>query len=189
MNFGLTEERQMLQGSLRRYLRDNYSNEKIKALIASDIGYSNGHWTGLSELGVIGALFSESDGGYGGAGFDIAVVFEELGRIGAVEPLLDTAVLCGGVLTELGNPTQKALVQSIIDGSLQLAMAHAEPKSRYEMARVETTAKPEGKGYRLDGQKSVVVNASVADHFIISTRIEGEVASGKPSFAPTTAMR
>ncbi len=131
----------------------------------------------MAEMGVIGALFDESDGGYGGAGFDVALVFEELGRVGAVDPLLDTAVLCGGVLAGLGNDEQKTLIEPIIEGSLQMAMAHAEPQSRYELTRVETRPTRDGSAYQLSGQKSVVVNAFAADYFIVSARSDGDVAS------------
>ncbi len=177
MNFNLTDERQMLQDALRRFLTDHYSNDKINALVDTDIGYSRECWAGLASMGVIGALFSEADSGYGGAGFDISLVFEELGRVGALDPLLDTAILGGGVLAALGNEQQKLLIESIIAGSLQLALAHAEPQSRYEMANVQSTVRCEGSAYILDGQKCVVVNASVADHLIVSARSSGEVTS------------
>lgn len=179
MNFDLTDERQMLQDSLRRYLADGYSNDLIRSLVDSDSGFSSEHWAGLADMGVIGALFSEADGGYGGAGFDISLVFEELGRVGAVEPLLDTAILGGGTLAALGNDTQKALIESIVDGSVHMAMAHAEPQSRYELSRVETRATRAGDDYILDGQKSVVVNAASADYFIVSARSDGDTASAQ----------
>ncbi|MGR3508301.1 MAG: acyl-CoA dehydrogenase family protein, partial [Sulfitobacter sp.] len=86
MNFDLTEERQMLQDSLRRFLRDKYDTATRNKILESDTGFSADIWNGLAELGVIGALFTEDQGGFGGAGFDIAVVFEELGRAGVVEP-------------------------------------------------------------------------------------------------------
>ena len=176
MNFNLTDERQMLQDSLRRFLADHYSNEKVRALCDNDTGYSTEHWSELATLGVIGALFSEADGGYGGSGFDIAVVFEEFGRVGAFEPLIDTAILGGGTLATLGNDQQKRLIQSIIGGTEQLALAHAEPQSRYELSRVETSARRDGGKYLLNGQKSVVVNAAAADHLIVSARTNGEIA-------------
>lgn len=175
MNFDLTDERRMLQDSLRRFLNDNYSNEKIRELCASEIGYSMNNWSGLATLGVIGALFTEVDGGYGGEGFDIAVVFEEIGRVGAPEPLIDTAILAGGILARLGNERQKVLLESIIAGTVQLALAHAEPQSRYELSRVECTARREGTDVVLNGQKSVVVNANAADYLIVSARSEGEI--------------
>ncbi len=48
-------------------------------------------------MGLIGALFSEDLGGFGGAGFDLALVFEELGRAGVFEPLLEFGVLSGRI--------------------------------------------------------------------------------------------
>ncbi len=177
MNFELTDERQMLQDSLRRFLAEHYSNDKIGVLNDSALGFSQDTWAGLANLGVVGALFTEADGGYGGAGFDSSVIFEELGRVGAVDPLLDTALLGGGVLAALGGQQQRSLIESIIEGSVQLGLAHAEPRSRYDLAHVETTARREGSSFVLDGQKSVVVNASAADHLIVSARSSGELSS------------
>ena len=135
MNFNLTDERQMLQDSLRRFLADHYSNEKIRALNESDTGYSQENWTGLAEMGVIGALFAEEDGGFAGAGFDLALVFEEMGRVGAVDPLIDTAILGGGLILALGNDDQRQLINDIVNGAAQIALAHSEPASRYDLSR------------------------------------------------------
>ncbi len=163
MNFDLTEERQMLQDTLRRFLRDRYDTATRNKILESDSGMSSKIWAELAELGVIGALFTEEQGGFGGKGFDIAVVFEELGRAGVVEPFLDTAVLAGGLIADLGNDDQQAHVESIIDGSLQLAFAHGEPASRYDLTRVSTAATEKGDEIILNGRKAVVVNAEAAD--------------------------
>lgn len=173
MNFDLTEERQMLQDSLRRFLSDRYTTSVRNEILESEAGYSADIWGQLAELGVIGALFSEEDGGFGGAGFDISTVFEELGRAGVVEPLLDTALLGGGLIAALGDDSQKELVEEVIGGAVQLAFAHGEPTSRYETSRVETTATVEGAEIILKGQKAVVVNAEAADHLIVSARESG----------------
>lgn len=175
MNFELTEERQMVQDSLRRFLQDEYSQDLIKAQTDSEIGFCAAIWSSLAELGVIGALFPEHEGGYGGSGFDIALVFEELGRAGALEPLLDTAVLAGSLPGLCGDPRHQALVESIMAGHTQLALAHTEPRNRYELSRVETRASREGEHYVLNGQKAVVINAPAADHIMISARTAGAV--------------
>ncbi len=173
MNFELTEERQMLQDGLRRFLRDSYT-PSLKAEIASSAnGFSESVWNGLADMGVIGALFAEEDGGFAGAGFDISLVFEELGRVGAVDPLIDTAVLGGGLISALGNDRQKELLEQIIGGAAQLAFAHTEPSSRYDFARVETTAARDGDSYVLKGRKAVVQNAPAADRLIVSARSSG----------------
>jgi hypothetical protein len=173
MNFDLTEERQMLQDTLRRFLRDRYDTATRNKILESDSGMSADIWAELAELGVIGALFTEEQGGFGGKGFDLAVVFEELGRAGVVEPFLDTAVLAGGLIADLGNADQQAHIEEIIAGTLQLAFAHGEPSSRYDLTRVSTTAAEKEGELVLNGRKAVVVNAEAADVLVVSARESG----------------
>jgi len=163
MNFGLTEERQMLSDTLRRYLSDTYDTATRNTILDSEQGYSTDIWNGLAELGVIGALFSEEDGGFGGGAFDIAVVFEELGRAGVVEPMLDTAVLAGGLLAAAGTAAQKTHLEGVIAGSTQMGFAHGEPQSRYDLSDVQTVAETRDGAVLLTGRKGVVVNAEAAD--------------------------
>lgn len=176
MNFDLTEERQMLQDQLRRFLKDRYTTQARNAILGSNSGFSPEIWQGLADLGVLGALFAEDRGGFGGAGFDLAVVFEELGRAGVVEPVLDSAVLGGGLIASLGTPDQQDLVAQVIAGELHLALAHGEPGSRYDLTRVATTARSEGDDIVLDGRKAVVVNAEAAGVLIVSARESGALA-------------
>ena len=146
MDFSLTEERRMLADSLRGTLKRGAG------------------WAQLAELGVLGALFTEAEGGFGGSGFDIAVVFEELGRAGAVDPVLE-AGLAGGLLADCG---ESALVEQVIDGSLRPVFAHDEPGHRYDgavHARVE--------GGRLSGAKTVVIGAEGAGLLVVSA-LDGE---------------
>lgn len=176
VDFALTEERQMLQDTLRRYLADRYSTETLNGILQEDEGYSRAVWSELAELGVIGALFGESEGGFGGAGFDLAVVFEEFGRAGVVEPFLDTAVLAGGLIADLGSDGQKAIVEEVIAGSAQLAFAHGEPDSRYELSRVSAKAEMRGDAFVLNGRKAVVGNGGNAQTLVVSARSGGDVA-------------
>lgn len=169
MNFELTEERQMLQDTLRRYLRDKYTTSVRNDILDSDAGMSATIWAELAELGVLGALFTEEQGGFGGAGFDIAVVFEELGRAGVVEPVMDSALLGGRLLAAAGKTD---MVEELIGGALHLAVAHGEPGGRYDMDHVQTRAE----GGALTGRKAVVMNAEAADHLIVSARDGDEIA-------------
>ena len=174
MNFDLTDERQMLQDGLRRYLADAYNAGARKSIDEAEVGFSEDIWNSLADMGVIGALFSEEDGGFSGEGFDIALVFEEMGRVGAQDPLIDTAVLGGGLISILGNGGQKDLVEAIITGSQHLAFAHGEPTSRFDLSNVSTTAKQSDEMYVLNGRKAVVVNAPSSSHLIISARTSGD---------------
>jgi alkylation response protein AidB-like acyl-CoA dehydrogenase len=175
MNFEHTEERRMLADSLNRFIAEQYSFETRNKIVGTAQGFSSEIWQQFAELGVIGALFREDDGGFGGSGFDIALVFEALGRGLVVEPLLGSAVLAGEAIAAAGNATQKAALAAIIEGSTIAGFAHDEPGSHYELARVQARAGRSGDGWVVNGAKSVVLQGEQAGLFVVSARTAGAV--------------
>src|SRR3546814_3860694 len=93
---------------LKRFVAEQYGFAVRDRIASSPEGYSADFWQRYGELGAIGALFTEADGGLGGSGFDIAVVFEALGRGLVVEPFLD-ALMAGDALAAAGTPAQKEI--------------------------------------------------------------------------------
>ncbi|HSV45986.1 MAG TPA: acyl-CoA dehydrogenase family protein [Ramlibacter sp.] len=174
MNFEHTEDRRMLADSLNRFVAEQYGFDKRDHIARSAHGFSPEIWRQLAEIGVIGALFGEADGGFGGAGFDIAVVFEALGRGLVVEPLLGS-LLVGSAIAAAGNAQQKELLAGLIDGSTIAALAHDEPGSHYELARVQTRAERSGAGWVLSGAKAVVLQGEQAGVFLVSARSGGAI--------------
>jgi len=174
MNFEHTEDRRMLADSLDRFVAERYAFDARDRIAQSARGFDPGMWRQFAELGVIGALFEEADGGFGGGGFDIAVVFEALGRGLVVEPLLG-AVLVGSALGAAGSAAQKSWLGRLIDGAAVAALAHDEPDAHHELAHVATTATREGDGWVLHGTKSAVTQGEHADVFLVSARTAGGV--------------
>ncbi len=175
MDFTLNDDRRMLADMAGRFVRDKYTIEQRHKFAASDEGFSREIWAEFAELGLIGAMFGEDVGGFGGSGFDLAVVFEEFGKGLVVEPML--ANLVAGHLIELaGGPEQKMLLEKVIAGETLLAFAHSEPESHYDMAHVATKAVKTDKGFKLTGHKSAVLNGDSADLLIVSARVSGDVA-------------
>src|SRR5579864_651841 len=172
MNFQHTEDRRMLADTLNRFVSEQYSFETRDRLARSDVGFSRGLWDQFAELGIIGALFSEAEGGFGGDGFDIAVVFESLGRGLVVEPFLG-ALIVGRAVAHAGNDAQKALIANLIDGSVVAALAHEEPGSHYELSNVTTRAVRRANGWVLAGAKAVVQQAEEAGVLLVSARTSG----------------
>jgi len=175
MNFEHTEERRMLADSLNRFIAEQYGFETRDRIAASNEGYSKEMWQRFAELGVIGALLREEDGGFGGGGFDIAVVFEALGRGLVLEPFLGSAVLAAEAIAAAGNEAQKARLESIADGSAIAGFAHDEPETHYELAQVQTHAERSGEGWVLNGAKAVVAQGEAADWFVVSARTSGAI--------------
>lgn len=172
MNFQHTENRQMLADTLNRFIKEQYGFETRDRIAQSPEGFSKALWGRFAELGIIGALFSEADGGFGGDGFDIAVVFDSLGRGLVVEPFLG-ALMAGRAIAHAGHDTHKALLATLIDGTDIAALAHDEPGSHYELSNVSTRAVRAAGGWVLTGAKAVVQQGEAADFFIVSARTSG----------------
>ncbi|SAL00931.1 acyl-CoA dehydrogenase family protein [Caballeronia ptereochthonis] len=169
MNFQHTEDRRMLADSLNRFMAEQYGFDVRDRIARSEEGYSRDMWRRFCELGIVGAFFDESAGGFGGDGFDIAVVFEALGRGLVVEPFLD-ALIVGRALAYAGNDRQREIVAKMIDGAAIAAFAHDEPGSHYELARVTARAARRGDGWVLNGAKGVVRQGEHADVLLVSAR-------------------
>lgn len=178
MDFKPNADQQMLSDTLRRFIAERYPLEKRSRLAETAPGYSVEAWKQFADLGILGALFDAEVGGYGGAATDIAIVFEALGAGAVAAPFL--AVLqAGAALAHTGGEANLSLLQSIIAGEAVASFAHQEPRSRYDLNRVETQAVPSAGGWRLSGSKAAVPYGEAATHFVVSARTAGEVADGE----------
>ncbi|KAB0631689.1 pimeloyl-CoA dehydrogenase small subunit [Burkholderia stagnalis] len=172
MDFRHTEDRRMLADTLNRFIAEQYAFPVRDRIAQSAQGFDRTMWERFAELGAIGVLFDEADGGFGGAGFDIAVVFECLGRGLVVEPFLG-ALLAGRALALAGGDAQRERLAALIAGSASAAFAHDEPGSHYELTTVRTRAEKSGDGWVLSGAKGVVDQGAQAAFFVVSARTAG----------------
>ncbi|TLU71334.1 acyl-CoA dehydrogenase family protein [Lichenicoccus roseus] len=187
MDFDLTDDRRMLADTLGRYLGDRYGFSERTRIAGSEEGFSRTSWQDLAGLGVIGALFGEAAGGYGGAGFDLHTVFEQLGRSLVVEPFLGT-LLAGKVLEAAGG--QQALLDEVIAGTRLVTAALYEAEGRYDPLHVGTRATAREGGYVLTGGKAVVPQLAAADVILLSAKLEDGLALFLlPRSAPGVTIR
>jgi alkylation response protein AidB-like acyl-CoA dehydrogenase len=174
MDFNYTETQDMLRDTLARFLADTYDFDKRGKMIASDGGRDPGIWKALAtDLGILCAPFSEEQGGLGGGALENMIMMEELGKVIAIEPYLQTVVIGGGALKAAGGPLADSLIPEIIAGNAIIAFAYAEPQGRYDLANLRTTAKKDGAGYVLNGHKGVVYAAPWATHLLVTARTGG----------------
>ncbi|MGA8760531.1 MAG: acyl-CoA dehydrogenase family protein [Stellaceae bacterium] len=174
MDFDLSEEQRLLKESLDRLIGDRYAFEQRRVYSQATEGWSRELWAQYAELGLLGLPFPESQGGSGGGPIETMLVMEAFGRALALEPYLATVVLGGGFLRHGGNDAFSAdLVPKIAGGGLTLAFAQTERHSRWNLADISTTATRDGAGWRLDGEKGVVLHGDTADKLVVTARIGG----------------
>ncbi len=174
MDFNFTEEQGMIRDSLSRLIREKYDFETRVGVVKSDSGWRPEMWAQLAELGLLMAPFSEEDGGLGGGPVDVMIVMQEFGKGLVLEPFVPSVVCGGGFLKHGGTAAQKEEhLTAIMSADSTFAFAYAEPRGRYNLADLETTAKKDGSGYVLNGHKAVVIAAPWANKLIVTARTGG----------------
>ena len=180
MDFSFSEEQTLLQESIERFIRNDYSFAARQGIVKEALGYDAGNWRTFAELGWLGVPFSEEDGGFDGTAIESIVMCEQFGKGLVVEPFLATVVLAGGAIRIGGSKTQRAAwLPGITGGAMQAALAFAEPQGRYNLADLVTTAERTDGGYVLNGYKAVVLNGPAADVLVVSARTSGEQRDGE----------
>ncbi len=175
MDFSLSTEQQLLKDSVERFVQDDYPFERRREIVASDEGFSAEVWATFAELGWLGIPFAEDLGGSAGSPVETLIVMEAIGRGLLVEPYLASVVLGGGIVDAGGDSAQKeALLPPLIQGELRLALAYAEPQSRFDLNDVGLSARTQDGGYVLEGHKCVVFHAAAAHRIVVSARTSGE---------------
>jgi pimeloyl-CoA dehydrogenase small subunit len=174
MDFDLNDEQRQLKDNVDRLMAAEYGFDKRKAYAAEPQGFSAALWAKYAELGLLAVPFAEADGGIGGGTTETMIIMEALGHALALEPYLATVVLGGGFLRHGGSAEQKErLIPGLIAGETRFAFAQQEKQSRYDLADVATTARRDGNGWILDGEKGVVIAGDAADHLIVTARTAG----------------
>ena len=111
---------------------------------------------------------------FGEPNITTTVIAEEIGRVLAPEPYVESVVLAGGLVAEVGTAEQKAeLIGALVSGESLLAFAGNEPGRRYAADAVAVTATRTGDEWRLTGTKEPVIPGARADVLIVSAAIEG----------------
>jgi len=174
MNFDFSEEQQMLKDSVARFVQDEYDFEARNKVVANETGFSSENWQKFAELGWLSIPFAEDLGGFGGGATDTMVVMEELGKGLVAEPFTASVLMFGGLLQATAQSDERdELISAVIEGAVHGAVAYAEPQSRFELQDVLCRAEADGDAYRLNGEKSLVLNAMSANKIIVSARVSG----------------
>ena len=106
MNFGFSEEQDLLRQEVRKFLDQQGPLPEVRRIIETAEGYAPEQWSQLGELGFLGLIVPEKYGGAGLGWVDLVVLLEETGRSLYPSPLLST-ILAGATLVDVGSEEQK----------------------------------------------------------------------------------
>lgn len=172
MEFGFTQEQQMLRESVRKFMKKECSREYIRACSDND-RFPSELYEKMAAQGWMGIPFPEKYGGAGLGPMELAIFLEEAGYgwYGAGTSYFSTVVLGAYNIMTYGTEAQKdEFLPKVIAGETRLAFALSEPNVGSDAAAVELFAEERGDHFVLNGQKMFTTNAHVAHQIVTVTR-------------------
>lgn len=180
MNFGFTEEQEMLRKAARDFIEKECPMSMVREMAEDEKGYSPELWKKMAGLGWPGLGFPSRYGGNEGSFLDLAVLIEEMGRALLPGPFFATVVLGGLYILDVGSEQQREeLLPGVTNGEILLTLAISEPDVEYDPTSIAVTATPRQGGYIINGTKLFVPYAHVADHVLCVARTAEGVRPGE----------
>ena len=149
MDLTLSEEQRLLRESVDRFVTETCTPELRRHAASEPLGFSQTIWKQFADLGWLALPIAEAYGGLGGGAIETGILMEAFGRGLVTEPYLSTVVIGASLIALCGSDAQQqALLPRIAEGSLYLAFAHSERAARFDLTRVDTTARWTAEGWR-----------------------------------------
>lgn len=175
MEFGFTEEQLMFKESVYRFAKKEITPLVEEADLKSE--FSMEIWRKLGDMGLLGLPFPEELGGSGANVVTCCIAAEALGHAGVDQGHLLAlgahTYLCADTLYKHGNEEQrKKYLPKLASGEWIGCMGLTEPGAGSDAASVQTTAVKKGDKWILNGSKTFITNAPVADVCIVYATVD-----------------
>jgi alkylation response protein AidB-like acyl-CoA dehydrogenase len=164
------DERRALRDSVAK-LVGGYGRSYFKDVVAMGAKPTE-LWADMGSAGFLGVHLPEEYGGGGGGLADLAVVIEEMAAQGCpMFMIVISPAICGSILAAHGSEALKRrYLAGIADGTVKMAFAITEPDAGSNTHKITTTARPDGDGWRISGQKYWTSGVDEADALLVVAR-------------------
>ncbi len=167
MYFDFTDEQRAIKEAARAFLASRYTSEARREIAASAEGFDADGWREMADLGWAGLAVPERWGGQELGTVELAVLFEELGYAAAPSPLLSTTYVGLMLARCAGDDQCERYLQPLSAGEVIGTAAPADLETSTSAPSLVARAIDDG-GVRLDGEKTVVPDAAIADFLIVA---------------------
>jgi len=169
MDFDLNEERRMLVDTLRKFVGKECTSEFAREIDESEI-FPHDLYVKMAELGFMSLPFSSKYGGLDGDIIDEVLIIEELSKASAAIGLTYFLSTCfGGKSIEFFGTEEQKLkyLPKLFSGEMLFSLALTEPGGGTDiLGSLKTTATKKDDHYVVNGQKTFITGAHVADYLI-----------------------
>jgi acyl-CoA dehydrogenase len=173
MDFRLTDEQTLMVETARkvgeRFGPDYWRDLDARKAFPAEI------WQAICDAGLAGAALPEEYGGSGLGMMEIALIVETLCATGAGSTLgqmfMNNTIFGGIALTRFGSrEMREAYLPKLASGGMKFCMALTEPNAGSNALEIETFARRDGNGFRIDGRKIWITGVPEADKMLVIAR-------------------
>ncbi|MGI9288573.1 MAG: acyl-CoA dehydrogenase family protein [Pseudomonadales bacterium] len=126
MDFTFSEDQLLFRDSVRDFLANEVTPERIRQRWETETGRSPDIWSALAELGLTGMLVPEEADGLGMNAVDFVLLAEECGRAALPEALVDHVLVATPLLESCDNEALKTQwLPKLANGEAQAAVGHS----------------------------------------------------------------
>lgn len=178
MDFGFSEQQRDVQNLARQILSDNVTAEKLSQYDDYKAErFDRELWHKLAEAGLLGVAIDEEFGGMGFGFFELGLLVEEAGRAIAPLPLISHLISAALPIQQFASHAQKlAWLPKVASGEILLTAALSEAYNDDPTQPYLTTAKAEGDSLVLNGEKTNVPFAHIADRILLAAKTSDGIA-------------
>jgi alkylation response protein AidB-like acyl-CoA dehydrogenase len=166
MDFGLSEEQDMLHETVRGFAQNECPTTRLRELFDEGKGHDEALWNGLAEMGIAGLIVPEDQGGAGMELLDLALVAEVMGEYAVPGPFYGHALAIQGILLRGSAAQRESLLPALASGEQIATVALHETDQAW--APADWTAKLDGD--RVSGEKVYVTHGAVADRLLVGVQ-------------------
>ena len=128
-------------------------------------------WESMGDLGLLGLSVPEEYGGTGGGVTAVVLLQDMLARAGVPPLMMVVTGLARIPILKYGTPEQiERFVTPTVSGKMKICFAITEPEAGTNSFKITTSAKKDGSGWVLNGQKTFISAANQADYMLVVAR-------------------
>jgi alkylation response protein AidB-like acyl-CoA dehydrogenase len=170
MNFGFTEEQNLLREQVRRFMQEACGMSTVRALMKTDSGFDPALWRQVGDLGWLGLTIPVDHGGIGLKWVDLTVVLEETARGLSPLPIVAHALATAAVLRCGSAKQQGDWLPAMATGAVVCTIALYDDPNWISPDAITLTGERVAGGVRLTGTKRFVPDALAADYLMLAYR-------------------
>jgi alkylation response protein AidB-like acyl-CoA dehydrogenase len=175
--FELTEEQRLIKKNVHDFARKELAPQAARWDASEEFP-----WEGLKKMAGIGLTGLRLPSLYGGSGTDLVtcgIALEEVARFDhSCAIILCGCNITGRLLLGASEGIRETFLREIVKGKGIIAFGATEPEAGSDIRAIRTSAKLQGEAYIVNGEKSMITFAEVAQAFLILVRTDSERREG-----------